>query len=345
MEELRRAAGEVLQNSESILDFLPPLTSPAPDTLLPLWNEISPHTAPNYSTTCQDLLVAQAYLKTWGSKPLSDGDEMIASRLYDWASSIALPSSAFANITDLDHVSDEQKKVLRDNRLKSSLAVSVISLLSTTFPIWKASNASDIITTLASFTVIEDPWTVQESFAISAEVLQKFITETSSDKNILFWPLIEEVLKQRVKPLFAKTKNPAITPGGRKNFHPIPLPRFDASTLDPETRPWKNNDVYTTSVFAWIVSLYTPENCDHLELHFPLIVPPLLALIDDESLPFKARGCDLLSQILKPIRETNSDILKRTNLSSVFEDAIKPCLLSLPTITPEHDSIRLLGIA
>lgn len=70
-----------------------------------------------------------------------------------------------------------------------------------------------------------------------------------------------------------------------------------------------------------------------------------MALIDDEGLPFKIRGCVLLSQILRPIRETNSDILKRTNLSSVFEDAVRPCLLSLPTITPEHDSIRLLGIA
>lgn len=151
----------------------------------------------------------------------------------------------------------DKKEILRDKRLKSSLAVSVLSLLSTILPIWKASSASDIITTLASFTSIEDPWTVQESFAISADILERFVTETSSDRNNSFWPLIEEILKQRVKPLFAKTKNPAITPGGRKNFHPIPLPRFDASTLDPETRPWKNHDVYTTSVFAWIVSLYT----------------------------------------------------------------------------------------
>lgn len=84
---------------------------------------------------------------------------------------------------------------------------------------------------------------------------------------------------------------------------------------------------------------------DHLERHFPLLIPPLLALIDDDDLAFKARGCHLLSQLLEPIRESQSDILQRTNLSSVFEDAIKQCFFSLPSITPEEDSIRLLSAA
>jgi hypothetical protein len=85
-----------------------------------------------------------------------------------------------------------------------------------------------------------------------------------------------------------------------------------------------------------------PERREELETHFPLLVPPLLALIDDETLSIKTRGCSLLTTLLKPIRESNSDILKRTNLSSVFEDAVRPCLLSLPSITQEDDSIHLL---
>jgi hypothetical protein len=32
-------------------------------------------------------------------------------------------------------------------------------------------------------------------------------------------------------------------------------------------------------------------------------------------------------------------------LSSVFDDALTPCLLSLPTITPEDEALRLLGVA
>lgn len=68
-------------------------------------------------------------------------------------------------------------------------------------------------------------------------------------------------------------------------------------------------------------------------------------MIDDDSLPFKRHGCILLSQFLIPIQESKSDILRRTNLSSVFEDAIRPCFHSLPTITPEVDSIQLLAAA
>lgn len=49
--------------------------------------------------------------------------------------------------------------------------------------------------------------------------------------------------------------------------------------------------------------------------------------------------------MLKPLEQSNSDILRRTNLDSVFEEALHPCLLFLPTITPENESIHLLSHA
>ena len=82
-----------------------------------------------------------------------------------------------------------------------------------------------------------------------------------------------------------------------------------------------------------------------IETQFPLLIPPVLSLIDDDSLAFKARGCQLLSRLLVPLEHTRSDILRRTNLASVFEDALSPCLHSLPTITPEDQSIHLLASA
>ncbi|KAJ5690625.1 hypothetical protein N7462_005017 [Penicillium macrosclerotiorum] len=71
----------------------------------------------------------------------------------------------------------------------------------------------------------------------------------------------------------------------------------------------------------------------------------MLALIDDNNVAFKRLGCEIFSQILESINKSGSDILTRTNLTSVFEDAITPCLLSLPTITPEDSSLMLLGAA
>ena len=88
-----------------------------------------------------------------------------------------------------------------------------------------------------------------------------------------------------------------------------------------------------------------PKDKIQFEAHFPLFVPTILAMIDDNNLPFKTEGCVLLTQLLQPIQESGSDILRRTNLTSVFEEAVTPCLLSLPTITPEDRSLELLGAA
>lgn len=101
------------------------------------------------------------------------------------------------------------------------------------------------------------------------------------------------------------------------------------------------------NTFRHIAELIWIQSSDkeYLERHFPLLIPPTLSLIDDENLAYKSRGCNILLQLLKPIKESESDILRRTNLSSVFEDAIKQCFFSLPTITPENDSIRLLEVA
>lgn len=48
---------------------------------------------------------------------------------------------------------------------------------------------------------------------------------------------------------------------------------------------------------------------------------------------------------LTPLRTADSDLLKHTNLASVFDEALTPCLLSLPTITPEDEALNLLGAA
>jgi hypothetical protein len=88
---------------------------------------------------------------------------------------------------------------------------------------------------------------------VSTKLLRDFVDgiEPSS-----FWDMVESMLKTRIRPVFAKNRNPAITESGRKNFHPVPLPRFDTSILDPETKPWKMNEAYITSVFSWIVNQY-----------------------------------------------------------------------------------------
>lgn len=150
---------------------------------------------------------------------------------------------------------------LKDSRFRSSLGISVISSLSTILSIEEASNVVDIVTTLASFTSERDPWTTQQSCRQALEVLDSYVSRRRSDDPSSLWSTLEDTLKSRIKPLFAKTKNPAITSTGRKNLHPMPATRFDYSSLDPETKPWKYRDVYCTTVFSWILSIYQVRVC------------------------------------------------------------------------------------
>ena len=76
-----------------------------------------------------------------------------------------------------------------------------------------------------------------------------------------------------------------------------------------------------------------------LEANWPLVIPPLLALLDDSSTDVKIRGCELLVHLLTI---TPSSLLERTGLGEIFHDALMPCLSYLPTLTPEDESLRLL---
>lgn len=150
----------------------------------------------------------------------------------------------------------EKKDIIRDTRFRSTLAVFVLACLAALLPIQKVANAPEVILALASFASENDPWTTKDSFAKPTTLLASYVIEARSEDSRSFWSVVEYILKERIKPLFTKTRNPAITAAGRKNFHPIPLPRFDASVLDPETKPWKIRYVYATTVFSWVVSQY-----------------------------------------------------------------------------------------
>ena len=79
-----------------------------------------------------------------------------------------------------------------------------------------------------------------------------------------------------------------------------------------------------------------------MQANWPLIAPPLLALLDDSSLEYKIKGCNSLLILLE---KCPSVLLERTGLGEVFEDAVMPCLSYLPTLTEEAESLRILRAA
>lgn len=70
-----------------------------------------------------------------------------------------------------------------------------------------------------------------------------------------------------------------------------------------------------------------------------MFIPPLLTLLDDLQTDVRRRGLLVLAEFLKKV---SSKVLKQTGLGEVFEDAVIPTLLFLPTLTPVEESMRLL---
>lgn len=157
---------------------------------------------------------------------------------------------------------EETKRAQEETRLRGSLAVQLLLMLSAKATVGleddtRVSGSPDVILAMASFTSEEDPWTTEDSLGEASMHLSVTLQEGK-------WPIIERVLKEKLRPLFTKAKNPAITSEGRKNLHPVPPSRFDASVLDDSTKPWKNTDIYATRVLSWVITQYE-VSADHIQ--------------------------------------------------------------------------------
>ncbi|EEA29057.1 hypothetical protein TMatcc_002578 [Talaromyces marneffei ATCC 18224] len=315
-------------------------------SLYALWMDVSAHLAQD--AVNENILATGHVLRNHPREtPLTEEDKKSAGEIYAWLARLSLPSSKFAASLEANYSANKDKEsglsaTLKAQQTTYTLAISCIRRLNDIVPILEVTNPDEIFLTLLSFTSPHDPWTTDTSLQDAVTVLQSYM---EPERQLKCWAILERVCESKIRPIFAKTKNPSITASGRKNLHPLPQPRFDESLFDPEAKPWKHKDVYTTTVLEWILAQYTSSDINRLENQFHFYVPPILSLIDDESSSFKYRGCNLLIKFLTPIRESDSDLLRRTNLSSVFDDALTSCLLSLPTITPEDESLQLLGVA
>jgi hypothetical protein len=79
-----------------------------------------------------------------------------------------------------------------------------------------------------------------------------------------------------------------------------------------------------------------------IHTYWHLFIPPLLTLLDDPSTIARVRGLHILREILDRIPPK---VLQQAGLGEVFENAVMPTLLFLPTLTPVEESLSLLTSA
>lgn len=198
-----------------------------------------------------------------------------------------LPSNAFAEtspysaglslhqllIAFLTEVNPEEKPaptpdfIAKEHEF-SLKGLQLLSHLQELLPVSPPESTIMLYTCLASFSDSDDAWTSQ-----TAEQQAQDLAETSITPDQIPG-LIHALLEERVKPLFARSRNPAITQQGRKAINPLPIPTSASIDVDVEAKPWKYGDMYIVTVFQWVLH-HLDVSSTYLSSHYLYTKSPI----------------------------------------------------------------------
>lgn len=175
------------------------------------------------------------------------------------------------------------------------------------------------------------------------------VAALQSHQSELTSALQSHVLALTVRPLFAQTQAQtaaaadmttqarARMAGAPPTGGPHRNARAGIETFEEADarRPWKlPREEPALRLLEWCVAGLCVDT-RRAEREWKLLVPPVLTLMDDVDVRFKARGCRLMRGLLAG---TEPAFLGRTGLGRAFHDALAPCASYLPTLTPEADA-------
>lgn len=138
-------------------------------------------------------------------------------------------------------------------RAIATVGLRLLSNLHSTVPQLQRNPSLDFVTCLALFTDETDPWTTLDAFNDAHHLLIGCECSCNDNAPRHARDLIRRLLEQRVKPLFARTKNPSITKQGRKAISSLPA-STDFSETEVEVKPWKFQGIHIITVFRWILA-------------------------------------------------------------------------------------------
>ncbi|KAI9800317.1 MAG: hypothetical protein M1833_003431 [Piccolia ochrophora] len=329
--ELEKAHGipENGLNEVFTLDKLPPAFS-----LSSLREAIVPEGTKDRIELVGGIVLLDVCLRESSRVQRHEGDAEHISKLYDFVTEALKPPRHLLPYSDFEERPPKDDKALSQFHELSRLSVHNLDRLDLLLPLSHYPRYSSLIKVLACFTDTRDSWTGNDTQKLVTAFLARYQSLLRQEEV-----LVEECLQRAVRPAFSSSRPSTVTSQGRKAM--FRSAEGQSSFIDEtSSKPWKFGAAYTVTLFQWVLQnllvWYRLSSSDH----WPLLVPPILALLDDESVMNKAKGAELLSLLLEL---TSSALLTRTGLFDVFRDALLPCLHYLPTLTPQHESILILN--
>ncbi|KAL8850638.1 MAG: hypothetical protein Q9221_004424 [Calogaya cf. arnoldii] len=296
-----------------------------------------PSTNEEDSHQLHDILVnIEAYLSDSQLDLSIPDNQVAATELQDWTVNVISSTDAFA--PEAPYAAGMPVKSPEDIVKFCSMKVIGLRILShlQDHQGSKSDSSAALVACLATFTNLEDPWTKEDAYELAQSMLSKRLKRVKAAAPNQFDSLIRKLLLDHVKPLFLKSKPSVLTDQGRKAIAPLPGTAAP-SDFESGSKPWKFQSPHIITIFQWTLGQL---DAALVEKHWPLIIPPLLTILDDVSITLKVRGCQLLNILLHVVP---ASLLERSGLGEVFHDTLMPCLLFLPSLTPEEESIPLLN--
>ncbi|KAI9756044.1 MAG: RNA-binding ATPase activator esf2 [Chaenotheca gracillima] len=283
-----------------------------------------------YEQRIENLFVIEAALQNKRNIKESFEDEASAFWFYRLLSELIVPTADVLPQSEYEKA-DGQK--LPSFHLLSYLGITSLVHLSQIKPLGSGNLSAKVICSVSIFTDLSDVWNTRASYDAACRLLTEDGGLASSTTI-----LVDHLLRSVLKPLFANSAPSTITPAGRQAIDPG-RKQVELGQFESQTKPWKYQAAWGVTVLRFVLQRM---NTPLVEVNWPLLVPPVLAVLDDSSTAMKTKGARLVTRLLYL---TPPELLIRTGLFPVFRDALKPCTLFLPTLTPLEESLPLLKAA
>ena len=101
---------------------------------------------------------------------------------------------------------------------------------------------------LAAYTDIGDYWTNPELKESAEGLIARWLEHSGTRME----EIVKRVLQEEVRPVFARSRNPALTQQGRKAIAPLSQPA-EYDRFDHEAQRRKRNEQYVNTVLKWAV--------------------------------------------------------------------------------------------
>lgn len=182
-------------------------------------------------------------------------------------------------------------------------------------------------------------WQLRNPTATDATEAIEAVQKFRSEKNESELPscLASHFLQLTIPPFFPQSKTTTNALEGSR-----------------QPTPWKDEgNKYILDLLAWSIRTLIHQT---LEMQWRFLIPPILKMIDDIDVKWKAKGCWFLHLLLdhlgklgsqdlsnkKPAsRQGMANFLQRTGYHNVFADALLPLFTYLPSLTVEQEAVML----